>query len=65
MWGIKLEEKIEENEENMQMIEEQRKEFYEVIDWDEKIVFVDDVDILCEVIKFVFEVFFSIGSFIL
>lgn len=65
MWGTKPEEKIEENEENTQMTEEQRKELYEAIDWDEKTALADDVDIPREAIKLALEASLSTGSFTL
>lgn len=65
MWGAKPQEKIEENEENTQMTEEQRKELYDAIDWDEKTALAEDVDTPREAIKLALETSLSTGSFTL
>lgn len=65
MWGAKPQEKIEENEENTQMTEEQRKELYEAIDWDEKTALAEDVDTPREAVKLALETSLSTGSFTL
>ncbi|CAM1500416.1 Fc.00g095780.m01.CDS01 [Cosmosporella sp. VM-42] len=65
MWGSKPQGKIEENEENTQMTEEQRKELYEVIDWDEKHAIAQEVDTPREAIKMCLETSLSTGSFTL
>ncbi|OAA63095.1 vacuolar protein sorting-associated protein vps13 [Cordyceps fumosorosea ARSEF 2679] len=65
MWGSKPEGNIQENEENTQMTEEQRKELYDMIDWDEKTVIAESVDLPREAIKLCLEASLSTGSFTL
>lgn len=65
MWGSKPQENIEENEENTQITEEQRKELYEAIDWDEKNAIADEVDVPREAINMCLETSLSTGSFTL
>ncbi|KAG5658037.1 hypothetical protein KAF25_006988 [Fusarium avenaceum] len=65
VWGSKPQEKIEQNEENTQMTEEQRQELYEAIDWDEKNAIADEVDVPREAIKMCIETSLSTGSFTL
>ncbi|KAG9251666.1 uncharacterized protein F5Z01DRAFT_260241 [Emericellopsis atlantica] len=65
LWGSKPQEKIEENEENTQMTEQQRKELYEAIDWDEKTALAESVDTPREAVKLCLEASLSTGSFTL
>ncbi|KAF4122047.1 vacuolar protein sorting-associated protein 13A/C [Geosmithia morbida] len=65
LWGSKPEEKIEENEENIQITEEQRKELYDAIDWDEKTALADEVDMPREAVQLALETSLSTGSFTL
>ncbi|ATY65465.1 vacuolar sorting-associated vps13 [Cordyceps militaris] len=65
MWGSKPEGNIQENEENTQMTEEQRKELYDMIDWNEKTAIAESVDLPREAIKLCLEVSLSTGSFTL
>ena len=65
LWGSKPQENIEENEENTQITEEQRKELYDAIDWDEKTALADSVDVPREAIKLQLEASLSTGSFTL
>ncbi|KAJ3494408.1 hypothetical protein NLG97_g4098 [Lecanicillium saksenae] len=65
MWGSKPEGNIQENEENTQMTEEQRKELYDMIDWDEKTAIAESVDLPREAIKLCLEASLSTGSFTL
>lgn len=65
LWGSKPQQKIEENEENTQITEEQRKELYDAIDWDEKTALAESVDIPREAVKLCLEVSLSTGSFTL
>ena len=65
LWGSKPEAKIEENEENTEMTEEQRKELYDAIDWDEKTVLAEAVDVPREAVKLCLEASLSTGSFTL
>ena len=65
LWGSKPQEHIEENEENTQMTEEQRKELYDAIDWDEKQALAEEVDVPREAVKLCLETSLSTGSFTL
>lgn len=65
MWGSKPQGKIEKNEENTQMTEEQRKELYDMIDWDEKTALAESVDVPREAVKLCIEASLSTGSFTL
>lgn len=65
VWGSKPQQKIEENEENTQMTEDQRKELYDAIDWDEKTALADEVDVPREAVKMCVETSLSTGSFTL
>lgn len=65
MWGSKPQGKIEKNEENTQMTEEQRKELYDMIDWDEKSALAESVDVPREAVKLCIEASLSTGSFTL
>ncbi|KAL2128479.1 hypothetical protein VTI74DRAFT_9122 [Chaetomium olivicolor] len=68
VWGAKPQhpEKQDENEmENTQITEEQRKELYEVIDWDEKTALAAEVDVPRDTIKMQLETSLSTGSFTL
>ncbi|KAH7312762.1 hypothetical protein B0I35DRAFT_481183 [Stachybotrys elegans] len=65
MWGSKPEAKIEENGENTEMTEEQRKELYDAIDWDEKTALAESVDLPREAVKLCLEAALGTGSFTL
>lgn len=65
MWGSKPQETIEENGENTQITEEQRKELYDVIDWDEKNAIAEEVDLPREAVKMCVETSLATGSFTL
>ncbi|KAG6005238.1 hypothetical protein E4U21_000317 [Claviceps maximensis] len=65
MWGSKPQGTIEENEENTQMTEEQRKELYDMIDWDEKAALAEEVDVPREAVSLCLEASLSTGSFTL
>ncbi|QPG98509.1 hypothetical protein C2857_007681 [Epichloe festucae Fl1] len=65
MWGSKPQGTIEENEENIQMTEEQRKELYDMIDWDEKAAIAEEVDVPREAVQLCLEASLSTGSFTL
>ncbi|PNY25073.1 Vacuolar protein sorting-associated protein 13 [Tolypocladium capitatum] len=65
MWGSKPQGTIEQNEENTQMTEEQRKELYDMIDWNEKAALAEAVDIPREAVKLCLEASLSTGSFTL
>ncbi|KJZ79741.1 hypothetical protein HIM_01210 [Hirsutella minnesotensis 3608] len=65
MWGSKPQGTIEKNEENTQMTEEQRKELYDMIDWDEKTALAEAVDVPREAINLCVEASLSTGSFTL
>ncbi|CAI4219735.1 unnamed protein product [Parascedosporium putredinis] len=65
VWGSKpTAEQVDETE-NTTMTEEQRKELYEVIDWDEKTALAADVDVPRDSIKLQLETSLSTGSFTL
>ncbi|KFA74354.1 hypothetical protein S40288_06674 [Stachybotrys chartarum IBT 40288] len=65
MWGNKPQETIEQNGENTEMTEEQRKELYDAIDWDEKTALADSVDVPREAVKLCLEASLGTGSFTL
>ncbi|CAG9988581.1 unnamed protein product [Clonostachys byssicola] len=65
LWGNKPQETIQENEENTQMTEEQRKELYDAIEWDEKTALAEAVDVPREAVKLCIETSLSTGSFTL
>ncbi|EHK46915.1 hypothetical protein TRIATDRAFT_316915 [Trichoderma atroviride IMI 206040] len=65
MWGSKPTGTIEQNEENTQMTEEQRKELYEMIDWDEKTALAEEVDVPREAVNMCIEASLRTGSFTL
>ncbi|RDA92701.1 hypothetical protein CP533_3692 [Ophiocordyceps camponoti-saundersi (nom. inval.)] len=65
IWGSKPQGKIEKNEENTQMTEEQRKELYDMIDWDEKTALAEAVDVPREAVKLCIEASLGTGSFTL
>lgn len=65
MWGSKPQGTVEENEENTQMTEEQRKELYDMIDWDEKTALAESVDLPREAVKLCLEASLGTGSFTL
>ncbi|KAI1104805.1 vacuolar protein sorting-associated protein 13 [Jackrogersella minutella] len=64
-WGSKPAEPTESTEENTQMTEEQRKELYEAIDWDEKTALAEAVDTPRDTIKMQIDASLSTGSFTL
>lgn len=65
-WGSKpAEQEPQEEDENTQMTEEQRKELYEAIDWDEKAALAAEVDVPRDTVKLQFEASLSTGSFTL
>ncbi|KAK3385903.1 hypothetical protein B0H63DRAFT_473802 [Podospora didyma] len=65
-WGSKPnpQEKHDETE-NIQITEEQRKELYDAIDWDEKTALAAEVDVPRETVKMQIEASLSTGSFTL
>ncbi|KAH0527101.1 hypothetical protein TsFJ059_002139 [Trichoderma semiorbis] len=65
MWGSKPTGTIQQNEENTQMTEEQRKELYDMIDWDEKAALAESVDVPREAVNMCIEAALSTGSFTL
>ncbi|PFH58131.1 hypothetical protein XA68_14121 [Ophiocordyceps unilateralis] len=65
IWGSKPQGKIEKNEENTQMTEEQRKELYDMIDWDEKTALAETIDVPREAVKLCIEASLGTGSFTL
>lgn len=65
VWGSKPTEPTESAEENTQMTEEQRKELYEAIDWDEKTALAEAVDTPRDTIKMQIDTSLSTGSFTL
>ncbi|ESZ98798.1 putative Vacuolar protein sorting-associated protein 13 [Sclerotinia borealis F-4128] len=62
-WGAKPQE--EQEDEETTMTEEQRKELYDAIDWDEKTVIAESVDLPKETIKLQIEASLNTGSFTL
>lgn len=65
-WGAKPQAHEEyDDSENTQITEEQRKELYEVIDWDEKTALAAEVDVPRETVKLQIEASLSTGSFTL
>ncbi|TPX12975.1 uncharacterized protein E0L32_006620 [Thyridium curvatum] len=64
-WGSKPAETPADSSENTQMTEEQRKELYEAIDWDEKAALAEEVDVPRETVKLQVEASLSTGSFTL
>ncbi|KAI0846527.1 vacuolar protein sorting-associated protein 13 [Daldinia vernicosa] len=64
-WGSKPSEPTDSTEENTQMTEEQRKELYEAIDWDEKTALAEAVDMPRDIIKMQVDASLSTGSFTL
>jgi len=65
VWGAKPPEQPVDETENTQITEQQKKELYEVIDWDEKTALADDVDVPRETVKLQIEASLSTGSFTL
>ncbi|KAJ1325154.1 vacuolar protein sorting-associated protein 13A/C [Microdochium nivale] len=65
VWGSKPAEQSTDAKENTQMTEEQRKELYEAIDWDEKAALADTVDVPRETVKMELNASLSTGSFTL
>ncbi|XXG97960.1 hypothetical protein Hte_004276 [Hypoxylon texense] len=65
VWGSKPAEHTDSTEENTQMTEEQRKELYEAIDWDEKTALAEAVDTPRDTIKMQLDASLSTGSFTL
>ncbi|KAI8957626.1 vacuolar protein sorting-associated protein 13 [Daldinia sp. FL1419] len=64
-WGSKPSEPTDSTEENTQMTEEQRKELYEAIDWDEKTALTETVDMPRDIIKMQVDASLGTGSFTL
>ncbi|XDG02739.1 hypothetical protein ABKA04_002354 [Annulohypoxylon sp. FPYF3050] len=64
-WGSKPAEPTDSTEENTQMTEEQRKELYEAIDWDEKTALAEAVDTPRDTVKMQIDASLSTGSFTL
>ncbi|KAK4154799.1 hypothetical protein C8A00DRAFT_32394 [Chaetomidium leptoderma] len=65
-WGAKPQHQEKQDEtENTQITEEQRKELYEVIDWDEKTAIAAEVDVPRDTVKMQIETSLSTGSFTL
>ncbi|KAI5864116.1 vacuolar protein sorting-associated protein 13 [Durotheca rogersii] len=64
MWGSKPADPSDSTE-NTQITEEQRKELYEVIDWDEKTALAEAVDTPRDTVKMQIETSLSTGSFTL
>lgn len=64
-WGSKPAEQPADNDENTQITEEQKKELYDAIDWDEKTALAESVDVPRETIKMQVEASLSTGSFTL
>ncbi|KAI1407326.1 vacuolar protein sorting-associated protein 13 [Hypoxylon sp. FL1857] len=65
VWGSKPAEPSDSTEENTQMTEEQRKELYEAIDWDEKAALAEAVDTPRDTVKMQIDASLSTGSFTL
>ncbi|OTA53000.1 vacuolar protein sorting-associated protein 13 [Hypoxylon sp. EC38] len=65
VWGSKPAEPTDPTEENTQMTEEQRKELYEAIDWDEKTALAETVDTPRDTVKMQIDASLSTGSFTL
>ncbi|KAI5810307.1 hypothetical protein DFH27DRAFT_185031 [Peziza echinospora] len=65
LWGTAAPVKKEEEEEPTVMTEEQRKELYEAIDWDEKKIIAEAVDLPRETVKVQVEASLQTGSFTL
>ena len=68
VWRSKTEQQQQhqqENEENAEMTDEQRKELYNAIDWDEKKAIADSVDMPRETVKLQLESSLRTGSFTL
>ena len=67
VWGAKPQQPHEEQDEteNIRITEEQRKELYEVIDWDEKTALAADVDEPRDTVRMQLETSLSTGSFTL
>lgn len=66
VWGAKPQHQEKEDEtENTQITEEQRKELYEAIDWDEKTALAAEVDVPRDTVKMEIEASLSTGSFTL
>ncbi|KAM7185556.1 putative vacuolar protein sorting-associated protein [Naviculisporaceae sp. PSN 640] len=65
-WGSKpAEQAPQKDDENTQMTEQQRKELYEAIDWDEKAALAAEVDVPRDTVKLQIEASLSTGSFTL
>lgn len=69
LWGTastpQKDEEQEKQEESTVMTDQQRKEFYDAIDWDEKKVIAEAVDLPRETVKFQVEASLKTGSFTL
>jgi len=65
-WGAKPQpQETHDDMENIEITEEQRKELYEVIDWDEKTALAAEVDVPRDTVKMQIEASLSTGSFTL
>ncbi|KOS20149.1 Vacuolar protein sorting-associated protein 13 [Escovopsis weberi] len=65
MWGSKPAGTVEQNGENTEMTEEQRKELYEMIEWNEKAALAESIDVPREAVQLCVEASLSMGSFTL
>ena len=65
VWGSKPQEQPSDSTENTRITEEQRKELYEAIDWDEKTALAAEVDVPRDTVKLQVEASLSTGSFTL
>ncbi|KAK4234211.1 hypothetical protein C8A03DRAFT_38027 [Achaetomium macrosporum] len=66
VWGAKPQQhEVKDETENTEMTEEQRKELYEVIEWDEKAALAAEVDVPRDSVKMQIETSLSTGSFTL
>jgi len=65
VWGSKPQEPVAKESENIQMTEEQRKELYEAIDWDEKTALAEAVDVPRDTVKLQLNASLRTGSFTL
>lgn len=65
VWGSKPQEPISQESENTQMTEQQRKELYDAIDWDEKQALAESVDVPRDAVKLEINASLRTGSFTL
>ncbi|KAJ2900637.1 hypothetical protein MKZ38_002296 [Zalerion maritima] len=65
MWGSKPQEPVAKESENTQMTEQQRKELYEAIDWDEKTALAEAVEVPRDTVKMQVNASLRTGSFTL